>query len=174
MGQETDTPSLGVKVSPFMQKFAGLLIGGPMGLLFLALGLWIIHMALHGRAPAEPIPRREVPAALAMGVFCAWGGLQTIILMIGGERLPKWVHAVLLSVFMLLLAVPFLLAGILTPDLISSTASIGPFVFGQSTGGRSGGIAFIAAGVLVLVALPFVVRQMLSKTNENRVESQRE
>ena len=149
--------------SPFMQKYGSLIIGIPMSLLFLALGLWIIHIAWQGHTPAQTLSKKEIPALMAMGAFFAWGGIQGLFLVIGGERLPKWVHAILLSVLIVCLAAPFLLAGILAPDQITSTASIGALVLEQEPGGRSGGIVFIAVGVLLLVGLPFIVRNVLSK-----------
>jgi len=149
--------------SPFLQKHGSLLIGVPMCLLFLTLGLWIIHMGWQGHTSAQELSRREVPAVMSMGVLFAWGGIQGVVLLIGGERLPKWGHAGLLSVFIVCLATPFLLAGILTPDRITSTASIGPLILEQEAAGRSGGYVFVALGVLLLVALPFIVRGVLSK-----------
>jgi len=46
---------------------------------------------------------------------------------------------------------------------ISSTTSFGPLVLENEAGGRSGGFVFIAVGVLLVVALPFIVRGVLSK-----------
>ena len=132
-----------------------------MGLLCIAVGLWAIHMGLEGRTPAKALSGREIPGIMAFGSLFAWGGIQTIILTWWGNKLPRWAHAVLISMFLVCLAVPFILIGILEHDNIQSSFSLNGLISSETTGGRSGGIVFVGVGILLLVSLPFLVKHML-------------
>jgi hypothetical protein len=134
-----------------------------MGLLFMGIGLWAIHTALAGRTPNGSMELRSIPGSLALGGLFVWGGLQPIILALGGNKLPRLVHVVLISVFLLCLAVPFLLVGILTPDQITSSTSVKGIVLSESKGGSSGQLVFVGVGTLLLVAIPFLARRLMAK-----------
>ena len=144
-------------------SLGGKVVGGLMGLLFMGIGLWAIHKTLEGRTSGGPMELRSVPGNLAMGTLFAWGGLQTLILVVGGNKLPRVVHVVLISLFLFCLAAPFLLVGILTPDQITSSTSINGAVVSSSKGGRSGQLVFVGVGMLLLVAIPFLARRLMAK-----------
>lgn len=137
-------------------------IGSMMGLLCLCIGVWAIHMGFEGRTPAEQLSPREIPGFMAFGGLFAWGGVQSIVLSLAGDKLPRWAHMIMLSGFILCLALPFLLIGILTPDQIASSVSVNGRTIAESTGGRSGGIVFVTVGVLLIVALPFLLHKMVA------------
>ena len=147
-------------------SLGGKIVGGLMGLVFLGIGLWAIHQTLLGRAADGPMELRSVPGSLAMGTLFAWGGLQTIILVVGGNKLPRVAHVILLSLFLLCLAAPFLLVGILTPDQITSSTSVNGAVVSSSTGGRGGQVVFVGLGTLLLVAIPFLARRLMAKKSD--------
>ena len=147
-------------------SLGGKIVGGLMGLVFLGIGLWAIHHTVLGRAADGPMELRSMPGNLAMGTLFAWGGLQTLILVVGGNKLPRVAHVILLSLFLLCLAAPFLLVGILTPDQITSSTSVNGAVVSSSTGGRSGQVVFVGLGTLLLVAIPFLARRLMAKKSD--------
>jgi hypothetical protein len=142
---------------------SGRIVGTLLGALVLALGLWIVRMGNDGRTPAEPIRPESVPGFILMGILFAWGGIQTIILSLGGSRLPRWVHALLLSIFLIVLGAPFVVIGIMDPAGISGSASLCGIPLYHSQGGLSGRIVFVGAGSIVLALVPFVWRWQLAK-----------
>lgn len=143
---------------------AGNLIGALVIAVFMGLGLWIIHMGRIGHTPAQALSPNETPGFIALGVLFFWGGLQTLIMAVGGKRLPRWAHAVLVSIFLACFAAPFILLGLLDPGGIHSSTSISGVEVQSSTGGPSGGIAFVGAGVLLLALIPVVFKKMIKKS----------
>jgi len=152
--------------STIPDDLGGKIVGTLMGLLCLAIGLWIMQMGLEGATPAQPLLPRDIPGFLAFGALFVWGGIQTIILALGGSRLPRWIHVVLISVFLCCLGVPFLIIGILTPDQIQASFSIDTTRVIGSKGGHAGGIIFVGVGTLLLLSIPIVVRFLMAKKSE--------
>ena len=142
------------------------LVGVLLGALALALGVWVMQMGFDGRTPAEELEPREVPGMIGFGAVFCWGGFQTIVLCTIGHRLSRWGHILLFSVFIVCLAVPFILSGVLTPDQITSSVSVGGNTMHQSEGHPSGAYVFIGFGVALIIGLPFLVRMFFPKNGK--------
>jgi len=145
---------------------AGKLIACLIGLACLGIGLYVVYMGLEGRTPVEKLKPREIPGVIAFGALFAWGGIQTIVLSVAGDRLPRWGHVILLSMFLVCLAAPFILSGILTPDQVKASVSVNSQKVIETGTGRIGQVVFVGAGILLLVALPFLVRVLLPKKQD--------
>ena len=141
-----------------------------MGALCLALGVWALRTGLRGCAAAGPLLHDDAMFDIFFGALFGWGGFQSIVLVTAGEKLPNLGHAVLLSVFLLLLGLPFLYFGIMSPGKIEGSFSI--MGAGVETSGdwnsRLGGWVFILAGGLCVAAPPFVWRHYIRKGLLNR------
>jgi hypothetical protein len=138
-------------------------IGGGMGAVCLALGIWALRTGLRGGTAAGPLSHDDALFDILVGALITWGGFQSLVLVTVGERLPNLGHAVLLSVFLLLLGIPFLYFGIMTPEKIEGSFSI--LGAGIATSGdcnsRLGGWLFILVGSLCVAAPPFVWRHYI-------------
>jgi hypothetical protein len=134
-----------------LPEWGSILVGALMGLLCLALGAWIIHMGMIGHSPAETWSPGESKVVLCMGLLFAYGGVQTLILSIGGARIPKVVHKIMLSLFLIILALPFIAAPIFDPGGITSSSSINGLVIHEQKGSVVGAVVFMMAGVLCVV-----------------------
>ena len=128
------------------------------GVFGLLIGSWAIHMGVEGRTPAQTLSRGEIPVMFAMGLSGLWTGVNCLLEAFIGDRLPKWVRAVLLSGYVFWLAAPFLLCGILTPEQISSSIP----------GRYTGAVVFIAVGSLLIILIPFFVRQLDRQDRNDR------
>jgi hypothetical protein len=128
---------------------------GVIGLLF---GSWAIHMGVEGLTPALTLSRGEIPVMFAMGLGGLWTGVNCMLEAFIGDRLPKRVRAVLLSGYVFWFASPFLLCGILTPEQIKSSIP----------GRHTGDVVFIAVGILLILLIPFFVRQLVRQARSDR------
>ena len=133
-----------------LPTWAGMTIGVGMALLFLSLGAWVIHMALIGHSPAETWTPGEAKGALFVGILFAYGGLQSLVLVIGGNRLPPLAHSVMRSLFLIMLGLPFIVIPIVDPGGISSSTSINGVAIHGKQGSTTGAVVFMAAGILCL------------------------
>lgn len=131
-----------------LPRWAGILIGLGMAFLFLGLGVWIIRMGIAGRSPAETWTSGQATGALLMGILFAYGGLQSMILVIWGNRLPQIAHKIMLSLFLVVLGLPFIAIPIVDPGGISSSTSINGLVVHKTQDSSAGAVVFMAAGIL--------------------------
>ncbi len=141
----------------------GRIFGVLFGALVLALGLWIVRMGYDGKTLAEGIKPEMIPGFILMGVLWAWGGVQTIVLSLGGSKLPRWVYALMFSIFFILLGAPFVVFGIMAPDSISGSVSLGPIPLCHSQGGVVGRIVFVGGGSILVALAPYIWRWFLAK-----------
>ena len=88
-------------------NIGGQIVGALIGVAVLAMGVWIVRMGLEGRTAAETLKPEEVPGFILFGVLFVWGGVQTILLSLVGRRLPRWAHAIMITVFLFVVGLPF-------------------------------------------------------------------
>lgn len=135
-----------------LPRWAGVLIGIAMALLFLGLGIWMILMGAVGHSPAEEWSPGKAKIMMLMGLLFVCGGLPAMVAVIGGDKLPRIVSRIMLSLFLIFLGIPFIAIPILDPGGISSSTSINGIVVHEARGSSGGAAVFMLVGVLCLVA----------------------
>lgn len=135
-----------------LPRWVGLLLGIAIGLLFVALGAWLIHMGIAGRTPAQLLRPPECKIVMLLGVLFGFGGLQTVVMLVGGDRIPQVVQQFIRSLCLVVLGLPFLAVAILDPRGITSSTSIGGLKVTASQGSLTGAIVFVLVGLACLVA----------------------
>ncbi len=133
-----------------LPRWVGMIMGLGMALLFLGLGIWIMYMGMVGHSPAETWSPGQAKGALFLGILFAYGGLQSLVLVIGGNRLPAVVRKIMLSLFLVVLSLPFIVIPIVDPGGISSSTSINGTVVYEAQGSSAGAVVFMIAGILCL------------------------
>jgi hypothetical protein len=134
-----------------LPQWAGVLIGMAMALLFLGLGIWMIHMGVVRHSPAEKWSPGQAKIVILMGVLFAFGGIQAAVKVIWGNSLSKTVDKIMLSLFLVFLGLPFITIPIFDPGGISSSTSINGMVVHEAKGSSVGAVVFMLVGVLCLV-----------------------
>lgn len=133
-----------------LPRWAGLAIGLAMAGLFLGLGAWLIHMGHMGHSPAQQWSPGEGKIVMLMGLLFAYGGLACAVRILWGERIPPIVDRILLSLFLVVLGLPFIAIPLLDPGGISSSVSVNGAVVHSAKGSSAGAVVFMAAGILCL------------------------
>ena len=122
-------------------------------LLFMAIGVWIIIMAIKGETPTQPL---ETPnAKIVMGVFgamfCASNIMGIVYALLSGSPNGPAAVAGIATVVCVLFGLCFLTIAILQPGEIVSTTSVNDVVVSESKGHWSGAVVFAMVGVLPII-----------------------
>lgn len=149
-GLNTSRPPVQTAKTVELPRWAGVGIGVAMAFLFAGLGLWMIHMGVVGHSPAEEWSPGEAKIVILMGILFAYGGLVAMVGVIWGDRLPPIANRIVLSLFLVILGLPFLAIPILDPGGISSSVSVNRTVVHTTQGSSVGAVVFSAVGVLCM------------------------
>jgi hypothetical protein len=129
-------------------------------LVFMALGAWVISMAIKGETPAQLLdkPGDSVIMGIFGGMFCMIGVLGIAYTLLSGSATGRTVLAGFATVVMVLSGLCFLSIAILQPGEIESTSSVNGVEVSRSKGGISGPIVFGIVGVLPIIFVRQVFR----------------
>lgn len=135
-------PSLGERISRIV-----------FALLFGALGVWVLSMAIKGETPAQPLDKPG--DALIMGVF---GGMFLTIgvasiayALLEGTKHGVTIVASLMTAGLVLAGLCFLTTAIMQPGEIVSSSSLNGVEISRSKGGIGGAIVFSIVGALPII-----------------------
>ena len=134
-----------------LPRWAGMLIGMAMALLFLGLGIWMIRAGAVGHPSAGVRSPGQGTIMILAGLLFACGGLQAMVAVLWGDRLPKIAGRIMLSLFLFFLGLPFIAVPILDPGGISSSVSINGAVVHRAGGSSVGAVVFLLVGIGCLV-----------------------
>jgi len=124
-----------------------------LSLVFLAIGVWAISMAVKGETPAQPLdkPGDGIIMGTFGAMFCAISLVGIVHILFSGYSKGPAVVACLATVVFIMFGLCFLLVVILQPDEIVSSSSINGVEVSRSKGGWGGVVAFSIAGLLPIV-----------------------
>jgi hypothetical protein len=122
-------------------------------LVFMAIGVWVISMAVQGETPAEPLdkPGDQIIMGIFGAMFCAISFMGVVHALLSGCSKGPTIVAGLATVVCALFGLCFLSVAILQPGEIVSTSSINGIEVSRSKGGWSGAVVFSVVGILPLV-----------------------
>ena len=134
-----------------LPRWAALLIGFGMLLLFLGLGIWMIYMGMVGHSQAEKWNPNQSKIVICMGMLFVFGGLMGLMQAIYNGNPPSLLNKIILSLFLVFLGLPFIAVAIFDPGGIHSSASVGGFVVHESKGSPMGAVVFMLVGIGCMV-----------------------
>lgn len=122
-------------------------------LLFMAIGVWAISMAVKGETPAQPLdkPGDGIIVGVFGAMFCAISFMGIVHALLAGYSKGPTVVASLATVVCILFGLCFLSVAILQPGEIVSTSSVNGIEVSRTKGGWSGAIIFSIVGMLPLI-----------------------
>jgi hypothetical protein len=139
-------------------------------LLFMAIGVWVILMAVRGETPAEPLdkPGDQIIMGVFGAMFCASSFMGVVHALLSGSSKGPTIVASLAVVVCCLFGLCFLSVAILQPGEIVSTSSFNGIELSRSKGGWSGVVVFSIVGLLPLIFARQIYRgykKTLEKSN---------
>jgi hypothetical protein len=139
-------------------------VGMCLGGLCLALGIWRLRAGIQAWTPSGALSH-DAAFDICFGALFCWGGVQSFILSVAGERLPNIGHAILLSGFLICLGSPFVYFGIMDPGGIQGSFSVmgSDVPMSQKTSASAGAVVFVLSGSACFVAIPFIWRHYIRK-----------
>lgn len=130
-------------------------------LLLMAIGLWVISMAIEGRTPAEPLdkPGDQIIMGIFGAMFCASGCMGIVHGLLSGNAKGPAIAAGIGAIVFVLFGLCFLSVAILQPGEIVSTSSVNGIGVSGSKGGWSGAVIFSVVGILPLILARQIYRK---------------
>jgi hypothetical protein len=136
-------------------------------LLFMAIGVWVISMAIQGETPAEPLdkPGDQIIMGIFGAMFCAISFMGVVHALFSSYSKGPTVVAGLATVVCALFGLCFLSVAVLQPGEIVSTSSVNGIEVSRSGGGWGGAVVFSVVGIL-----PFIFSRQIYRGYKKTLE----